>query len=81
MAKRSPNHAGNEVLVGLGAAIRRARINGGLSQEALAAEAEIDRSYMGGVERGEHNVTIMGIKRIADALKMKPSQLLADGGS
>lgn len=81
MAKRSPTYAGDRVLVDLGAAIRRARTSGGLSQEALAAEAEIDRSYMGGIERGEHNLTVMNLKRIADALKLKPSQLLAEGGS
>lgn len=81
MAKKSPTHAGDEVLVGLGAAIRRARLSGGVSQEALAAEAEIDSSYMGGVERGEHNLTVMNLKRIAVALKTKPSQLLAEGGS
>jgi transcriptional regulator with XRE-family HTH domain len=81
MAKRSPTYAGDRVLVDLGAAIRRARTSGGLSQEALAAEAEIDRSYMGGIERGEHNLTVMNLKRIADALRLKPSQLLAEGGS
>lgn len=81
MAKRSPTYAGDRVLVDLRAAIRRARTSGGLSQEALAAEAEIDRSYMGGIERGEHNLTVMNLKRIADALRLKPSQLLAEGGS
>lgn len=53
MAKPSPQFAGDPVLIALGAAIRRARTGGGLSQEALAVDAEVDRSYMGGIERGE----------------------------
>ena len=47
MAKPSPKHAGNQVLVDLGAAIRSARMSKGLSQEALAVDANLDRSYMG----------------------------------
>lgn len=77
MAKRSPTYAGDKVLVDLGAAIRRARKAEGLSQEALAVDAQLDRSYMGGIERGEHNLTIMNLTRIADALRVKPSELLA----
>jgi transcriptional regulator with XRE-family HTH domain len=80
MAKPSPKFAGNNELVSLGKAIRSARKNEGLSQEALAAEAEIDRSYMGGVERGEHNLTMMNFCRIARALNIKPSSLLGDAG-
>ncbi len=78
MAKPSPKYAGNKELVTLGEAIRRARTKAGLSQELLAAEAELDRSYMGGVERGEHNLTLMNLCRISIALKMKPSELLAE---
>lgn len=80
MAKPSPQFAGDPVLVALGDAIRRARTGAGLSQEALAVDAELDRSYMGGIERGEHNVTVMNIMKIADALKLKPSTLLDSAG-
>lgn len=52
MAKPSPKHAGEQVLVDLGVAIRAARLGMALSQEALAVDAGLDRSYMGGVERG-----------------------------
>ena len=52
----------------------------GLSQEALSVDAEFDRSYMGGVERGEHNLTLMGLTKIAKALGVKPSELLAQAG-
>jgi transcriptional regulator with XRE-family HTH domain len=80
MAKPSPKHAGNETLVSLGLAIRTTRLTLGLSQEALAVDAEFDRSYMGGVERGEHNLTLMGLTKIAAALNLKPSVLLQRAG-
>ena len=43
-------------------------------------DAGLDRSYMGGIERGEHNITIMNIAKIAGALKVKPSVLLESSG-
>jgi transcriptional regulator with XRE-family HTH domain len=52
----------------------------GLSQEALAVDAELDRSYVGGIERGEHNLTAMNIVKIAGALKVQPSALFASAG-
>ncbi len=76
MAKKSPSFSGNLALVSLGAAIRAARKAKGLSQEALAELADIDRSYMGGIERGEHNLTIMNLLKIADALGIKASTFL-----
>ena len=78
MAKPSPQFAGDPVLVALGAAIRRARSAKGLSQEALAVDADLDRSYMGGIERGEHNLTLMNLVKIAGALKVRASNLLAE---
>jgi transcriptional regulator with XRE-family HTH domain len=80
MAKPSPLFAGDPVLIALGAAIRRARTGVGLSQEALAVDAELDRSYVGGIERGEHNLTAMNIVKIAGALNMLPSALFAAAG-
>lgn len=76
VAKPSPSFAGNPALVRLGAAIRTERQAQGLSQEALADKANIDRSYMGGIERGEHNIAIMSLLKISDALGVKASQLL-----
>ena len=80
MAKPSPQFAGDPVLVALGEAIRRARTGAGLSQEALAVDAELDRSYMGGIERGEHNLTVMNVVKIAGALKTSPSALFEMAG-
>lgn len=52
-------------------AVRVERQALGLSQEALADKANIDRSYMGGIERGEHNIAIMNLLKIADALGIR----------
>lgn len=76
MAKPSPSFAGHPALLKLGAAIRAERQAQGLSQEALADKANIDRSYIGGIERGEHNIAIMNLMKIADALEIKVSTLL-----
>lgn len=51
------------------------------SQEALAELADIDRLYVGGIEGGEHNITIMNLLKIADALGMKASSLLDVSGN
>jgi transcriptional regulator with XRE-family HTH domain len=80
MAKPSPKYAGVKELVNLGEGIRRARIDAGISQEALAVDAELDRSYVGGIERGEHNLTLMNLCKISNALNIKASVLLDDCG-
>jgi len=49
-----------------------------LSQEALAELAGIHRNYLGGIERRERNVGLDNIERIARALGVSPSQLLAE---
>lgn len=60
--------------------MRARRLELGLSQEALADFAQIDRSHMGKIERGERNVTFLNILRIAKAIQRKPSELLVDAG-
>lgn len=67
-------------LLKLGQAIRTERKAARLSQEALADAAGIDRSHMGKIERGERNVTLLNIAKIADALERKPSDLLITAG-
>lgn len=54
--------------------VRNVRVKTGLSQEGLAAMCELDRSYIGGVERGERNVSLLNIKKIADALGISPRE-------
>lgn len=76
VAKKSPQHAYSPPLVALGEAIRHFRVQSGLSQEALALEAEIDRSYLGGIERGEHNVAVMNLVKLAQALGVSLARLM-----
>jgi transcriptional regulator with XRE-family HTH domain len=56
--------------------MRRLRAVRGLSQEALAAESDINRTYLSSVERSERNVSIDNIERIAEALGTEPWKLL-----
>lgn len=67
-------------LTAIGAAVRACRLKQGLSQEALADLCGIDRSHMGKIERGERNVSILNIVRIATALNCRPSRLLRIAG-
>lgn len=52
------------------------RKQAGYSQEALALESGLARSYLGGVERGQRNIALLNICRLARALAVKPSMLL-----
>jgi transcriptional regulator with XRE-family HTH domain len=58
--------------------MRRLRAARGLSQEALAYESDINRTYLSAVERSERNVSIDNIARIARGLKIEPWKLLKD---
>ena len=60
----------------LGQAIRSARKQRGWPQERFAARANIDRSYYGAIERGEFNITMDTIMKIAAGLEMTASDLL-----
>lgn len=68
------------LLLQLGENIRRIRRRQSLSQEALALEVGLDRTYIGGIERGERNVAIINLCRIARVLKVKPGKLLEGVG-
>ena len=59
-----------------GERVRSIRKNIGLSQEALALKCELDRTYIGGVERGERNVSLLNICKIAAALDISPRELM-----
>lgn len=78
MPVSSPRHANHPALVALGDAIRRVRLERGVSQEELAHQSEIDRSYMSSIERGQQNPGIVSVLRIAQALDTTLMELAAE---
>jgi len=65
-------------LVALGKAIRHTRLSMGVSQEKLALLADVDRSYVGRVERGDNNVAVLTLARLAYALGISIAQLMQE---
>jgi transcriptional regulator with XRE-family HTH domain len=62
----------------LGRNVRRLRSQRGLTQEQLAFEAKIDLTYVGGIERGRRNPSLLVMARLADALAVSLPKLLSD---
>ncbi|KTD01967.1 MULTISPECIES: helix-turn-helix domain-containing protein [Legionella] len=69
MSKKCP------ALIKLGQRIRELRIEKGFSQETFAYEINLDRTYMGGIERGERNIAAINLIRIAKGLKVEVGEL------
>jgi transcriptional regulator with XRE-family HTH domain len=67
-----------DIRAAFGNAVRRIRLRQNVSQERLAGEADLDRSYVGAVERGERNPGLIVIKKIAAALGVSLSVLFAE---
>ena len=61
----------------IGARVSAKRLAAGLSQEQLGERADIHRTYIGAVERGEKNVTVVTLAKIAHALRCKLADLLS----
>ena len=68
-APRSPRH------LAWGRALRELRTERGLSQERLALEAGLDRTYVSGIERGERNPSLSSLFKLVDALGTEVSEL------
>ncbi len=62
-------------LIKLGLRIREIRDNLGFSQESFANEVGLDRTYMGGIERGERNIAALNLIRIAKTLNVEVGEL------
>lgn len=60
----------------VGANLRRYRQERGLSQEAFADVVGVHRTYMGGLERGERNLTLKSLERLAAVIEVDPVELL-----
>ncbi len=72
--KRSPT------TTAFGAAVRALRVERGFAQEAFAAHAGMDRSYYGAIERGEFNVSLETILKLAGALEVSGAEVLRHAG-
>lgn len=70
MAKRK------DILVEFGKRVRKLRSEQGWSQESFAAECGLDRTYIGGIERGERNVALRNIQLIAKTLGISLAELM-----
>lgn len=66
------------ILCVFGEKVRRLRIGRGLSQSELGVKAGLHRTYIGSIERGERNVSLLNIEKIAKALDVQPRMLIAD---
>ena len=64
--------------VQFGANLRSRRLALGLSQEEFAEKADLHWTYVGGIERGERNLGLLNIVKVARALKITPSELLTN---
>lgn len=66
------------ITVSFGNRIRELRKSRGLSQEALADLAELDRSYIGGVERGDRNISLNNIQKLSIALNVNITEFFKE---
>ncbi len=67
------------ILKDFGLHLKKIRATRGLSQEKLAHIADLDRTYISGVERGVRNISLINIIRLAKALEVPPSELFLFG--
>ena len=65
-----------DILKRFGERVRTLRKAKGLSQEEFAHHCELDRTYMGGIERGERNLALRNIERVAHALGISIAELM-----
>lgn len=69
------NKRAQQIQKRFGERVRELRRSKGLSQEALAFACDLDRTYIGGVERGERNISLINIHKVADALGVNAREL------
>jgi transcriptional regulator with XRE-family HTH domain len=79
MNKNEPSPSAEEMLVEFGLRLKQLRLAKELSQEQLGMLAHLDRTYISGIERGVRNVGVINIFRIAQALKVSPTELFSSG--
>ncbi|WP_157670778.1 helix-turn-helix domain-containing protein [Chitinibacter sp. GC72] len=69
----------NQELISFGLKIRQLRTARGLSQEQLGQQADLDRTYISGIERGVRNLSLLNLFRLAKALGVSPSVFFEEG--
>jgi len=69
------------ILKEFGQHLKNIRVSRNLSQEKLSQIADLDRTYISGVERGVRNISLINIVRLAEALEVPPSELFLFGES
>ena len=77
MIRNSDDIGGGDPRPAFGRRLAEIRRDAGLSQEALAHESGLARSYLSGVERGQRNISLVNICRLAAALAIRPADLLS----
>jgi transcriptional regulator with XRE-family HTH domain len=60
----------------LGDRVRKKREERGLTQQQLGDQCSLHRTFIGSVERGERNVSVLNLRRIAQVLRVRPAELL-----
>lgn len=76
--KNTYDPADEELLIALGLRIRSRRLDKNVSQEELADKCGLHRTYIGSVERGERNISILNLNKISRALEVDISVLVSD---
>lgn len=71
----------DDILVRFGSRLRQLRKDAGWSQETFALECDLDRSYVGAIERGERNVSLRYVARFAKALKISLADMFGGLGN
>lgn len=65
-----------QILVAFGLHVKQLRQSVGISQEQLGLSADLDRTYISGIERGKRNVSLINIVKLAEALEVDKAELL-----
>lgn len=71
-------NAYHPALIALGAAIRTARVERGISQEDLAHISDVDRAYLSRIERGAQNPSVLTLLRVVGAMEMTATELFVE---
>jgi len=72
-SRRVEKFPSSDIRASFGKRLREIRVSRGLSQEALAFEAKLDRTYVSSCERGQRNISLDNIHRLARALRVSPA--------